>query len=109
MKKELIDLKKAVHETAATHSMEIYELLIMLEGTDAYDEFGRQHGSTALEIFKGLFYSGVDFRLNFLSVVSRSRNCNCDVEEIGFWEDMGIIISLYESLEDGGYYAEKTA
>ncbi len=106
MKKELTDLKKAINEIATKLSVEIYELH-MEENTEVDRDFGKKYAPIALEIYKELLYSGVDLRISFISAVSRSRACDCKVDEIGFWEDLSIIVSLYEALEEHGYYAEK--
>ncbi len=105
MKKELIYLKNAVNEIATKIGVEIYELYTE-EKTEISSEFGKKYAPLATEIFKDLLYSGEDIQISLISAVGRGRECDFAIEEIGFWEDMSIIVSLYESLEIRGHYRE---
>lgn len=105
MKKELNNLKKELNEVAKTLGVDVY-MLHMEEDTKAYHDFGKKFALTALMLFMEQYHSGTDLRLSFISTVGRSRECDFAFQEVGFWEDLGIILCLCESLEYQENYVE---
>lgn len=104
MKENITRLKIGVERFAASKKLEIYELYTEMEGEASEEAFAKQYATTAFEIFQMLLIEGIDIRLNITTVFNRSRSCNFDYTELGFWEDLGMIVDLYEFLKNGIWF-----
>lgn len=106
MKKNILTLKAGVEELSSSLGEEIDELW-MNEGAELYGNFGKKYGATAFAIYQDFQYT-FDLRMDMHTISNRCRHFDKGMDDVEFWEDLAVIVSMYQALEKDGYFQKET-